>query len=247
MSSVTSTLWQRLSGGPRERQALAFLRIATGLFFLYVGSQKFNNPDFPVLMVQKLQSWAATNPQLIYQAFLETVVLPNGQFFAKLVAYGELAVGLSYLSGCMIRYSAPAALFLNLNFLLATQHTGTAALGINLAFMLIHATLLWGRAGRCYGLDSFFPATSRKGRKASASSRSVKAVSKPSKASYGNNHKKLKAVQAKIERQTQSQKKAKPAKIAPRTADPPAPKAPKPVPAPQSKPISPRILDLRDS
>ena len=154
MTHLLRPLWRKVSNGPRERQALAFLRMAAGLFFLYFGLQKFNNPEFPVLMATAVKGWAATHPQAIYQAFLETVVLPNSLFFARLVTWGELAIGVSYLSGALIRYSAPAAMFLNVNILLATQHTGVAALGLNLAFLGIHFTIWWARAGFCYGLDS---------------------------------------------------------------------------------------------
>jgi uncharacterized membrane protein YphA (DoxX/SURF4 family) len=148
--------WRRLADGPRERQAMAFLRIAAGLFFLGVGFEKFRNPDFPALMADAVKAWASAHPQAVYQAFLETVVLPNHVFFARFVTWAELLVGASYVTGGLMRYSAPLAVLLNVNFLLATQHTGADALGINLAFLGGHLTLLWGRAGRCYGLDALF-------------------------------------------------------------------------------------------
>lgn len=156
MHALIRPWWRRLSDGFRERQALAFLRTAAGLFFLCVGFEKFRNPDFPALMAEAVKSWAAAHPQAVYQAFLETVVLPNHGFFARFVMWAELFIGLSYVTGGLIRYSAPLAMLLNVNFLLATQHTSADALGINLAFLGVHLTLLWGRAGCCYGLDALF-------------------------------------------------------------------------------------------
>lgn len=148
---------------------MAFLRIATGLFFLYVGLQKLNNPDFPALMADALRTWVNGHPQPVYQAFLETVILPNNAFFAQFVTWAELLIAASYVTGAFVRYSAILALILNINFLLATQHTGADALGINLAFLGIHATMLWAQAGRCYGLDTILsPWLSRKSKKAAA-------------------------------------------------------------------------------
>lgn len=217
MPHVTPSFWQRLANAPRERQAIAFLRMATGLFFLYVGYEKLHNPDFPVLMAQNLKTWASSNPILIYQALLETVVLPNGLFFSKLIAYGEMTIGVSYLTGLFLRYTAPFALFLNLNFLLATQHTGTAALGINLAFILIHLSLWWGQAGCCYGLDALLPAPTAGRRKKttsrapsnSASPRIAKSshrlTAKPSHSGGGKGVKKLKNIQHRLEKQAKIQ------------------------------------------
>jgi uncharacterized membrane protein YphA (DoxX/SURF4 family) len=169
MPASIRPFWRRLAGAPRERQAMAFLRIATGVFFLYVGLQKLNNPDFPALMADAVRTWINGHPQPVYQAFLETVILPNNAFFAQFVTWAELLIAASYLTGAFVRYSAILALALNINFLLATQHTGADALGINLAFLGIHATMLWAQAGRCYGLDTILsPWLSRKNKKAAA-------------------------------------------------------------------------------
>ncbi len=154
MQASIRPLWRRLASAPRERQAMAFLRIVTGLFFLYVGLEKFKNPEFPSLMADAVRAWANGHPQPVYQAFLETVILPNNAFFAAFVTWAELLIAISYISGAFVRYSTLLALGLNINFLLATQHTGADALGINLAFLGIHTTLLWARAGHCYGLDT---------------------------------------------------------------------------------------------
>ncbi len=260
MSRVSQNLWQKFSNGPREKQALAFLRIATGLFFLYVGYQKLENPDFPMLMVENLKKWSDGSPYLIYQAFVQTVILPNSLFFAKLITFGEIGIGVSYILGAWVRFSGPAALFLNLNFLLATQHTGMASIGINLAFMIIHLSLFWSRAGHCFGLDTLIPSEHKRlgpppKRVATKSVKTVARSRQQAKAdaeptSAGNNRR-MKSVKASLERQVNAhheqiqhdaeRKPGKPQK--PAKAMPEAIKTPEETPA---KAPYRGIIDLRD-
>ncbi len=155
MLSAMNLFWHRLASGPRDRQALAFLRVATGLFFLYQGYQKLTDPDFLSALPNTLHVWASTSPASLYTSFLEHVAVPQAGLFGFLVTYGEILTGLSYITGFLVQFSAPAAILMNLNFLLATQHLGVASQGVNLAFMIISATLFWARAGHYYGLDAF--------------------------------------------------------------------------------------------
>lgn len=155
MKQVGLSFWKRITGGRREQQALALLRIAAGLFFLYEGYQKLINPHFADALGATLRHWASSNPFPLYQQFLSHVAIPYASIFAKLVLYGEIAVGLSFISGFLVQISAPAAILMNANYLLASQHTGPASLGVNLAFIFISVALFWGRAGQHYGLDQW--------------------------------------------------------------------------------------------
>lgn len=154
MPNDTSSLWQQITRAPRHQQALAFLRVATGLYFLYVGLQKFNNPHFESTLSTTLTNWAQHNPLLPYQGFLKQYAIPHASQFAQWVTDGELAIGFSYILGLLIRFSAPLAIFLNLNFLLASQHLGESQLGVNIAFIIISVALYMGEAGCAFGLDS---------------------------------------------------------------------------------------------
>lgn len=147
--------WRRISGGPREKQAMALLRIAVGLYFLYEGQHKLTDPQFEAQLLIQLKEWAATNPFPLYKAFLQQWVIPNLHQVANLVTDGQILIGISYVTGFLIPLSAGLAIFLNLNFLLAMQHTHPSALTLNLVFILISLVLFWGKAGTQYGLDKF--------------------------------------------------------------------------------------------
>jgi uncharacterized membrane protein YphA (DoxX/SURF4 family) len=256
MNSILRPLWQRLSRGHRERQALALLRIVTGLFFLYFGLMKFNNPRMPAILALSVRTWAEHHPQPVYQAFLETVILPNAIFFTRLVTYSELFIGLSYITGALIRYSSVLGLFLNLNFLLATQHMGADALGINLAFLSIHATLGWSRSGACYGLDGWLNRNKVNG-SVKASPKRVKAKSgknalaTPSRSAENTRTRSRKKAIAKATEQATIQaavSKPAPKTVAPIVAE--SVSSPSPLSSPQEASLpsvmSSRIRDLRD-
>jgi uncharacterized membrane protein YphA (DoxX/SURF4 family) len=73
-----------------------------------------------------------------------------------LVAYGELAIGLSLLFGCLVRISAAFAAFHNLNILLAIAWAnGGPQLGLNRIFIIMELVFVFAAAGRAWGLDGF--------------------------------------------------------------------------------------------
>jgi uncharacterized membrane protein YphA (DoxX/SURF4 family) len=137
----------------RVEHALLLLRLSMGVYFLMAGQQKYETPHFDMVMAGMLDHWASTNPLFWYKDILEVIILPNAGFFAALVTWSELLIGASLILGLLVQLSLPLALFLNINFLLATQHTGPAALGINLAFLAVTVALYWSQAGQYFGLD----------------------------------------------------------------------------------------------
>lgn len=158
-------LWRQFKAGSSAQQALTFLRVATGVYFLLQGYHKFNDPRFGTTLEKLLREWVVQNPFPFYRQFLEQFAIPNAAHLAQWVTDGELAVGFSYVLGLFVSLSAPLAIFLNLNFLLASQHAVPGMLGHNLMFILISIALSWGRAGEYFGLDAL-----RKGRPASQQS-----------------------------------------------------------------------------
>lgn len=145
--------WYPQSGDKAVRQAIAFLRILTGAFFLYAGYMKLSMPGFGASLGGMLKQWAEHNPIGFYKSFLEHVAAPNGSLFSALVTYGELAIGLSYVSGFLIPLSTLGAMFLNLNILLAAQHTDPSILTMNALFLALSAAFFWSHAGHYYGFD----------------------------------------------------------------------------------------------
>ncbi len=147
--------WRRISSGPRERQGMALLRVGTGLFFLYQGHHKLTDPQFEAHLLEQLKLWTQTNPFPLYKSFLQQVVFPHLHQFANLVTDGEILVGVSYVLGFLVPLGAWIAILLNLNFLLAMQHSDPSALPMNLLFLLVSFALFWGKAGKQFGLDQF--------------------------------------------------------------------------------------------
>lgn len=139
----------------RAEQALMFLRVVTGLFFLYQGNHKLEDPSFAVGLRSQLENWALHNPLFWYQDILRELAAPNADLIALVLPWLEVGIGFSLIAGFLLHLSLPLMVFLNLNFLLATQHTGAAAVGINLAFIFIAVCLYWSQAGLYGGLDRY--------------------------------------------------------------------------------------------
>ncbi len=97
---------------------IALLRVYTGIFFAYHGFGKLTNNQFSDGMVGFLNGRADNSPAF-YRAFIELVVLPNKAFFAGLVTFGELAIGLALILGLATRYAAFAGALLVANFWMA--------------------------------------------------------------------------------------------------------------------------------
>src|SRR5271156_3046014 len=87
-------------------QALAALRIAIGILFLIFGQYKVFGTGFTLgggfqYWINLFISQGGTYPFMV--DVLRSFVLPHGTLIAFLVAYGELAIGLSLLTGILVR------------------------------------------------------------------------------------------------------------------------------------------------
>lgn len=85
-----------------------------------------------------------------YASFLHDFVLPNTAWFAYIITFGEVLVGLGLIVGCLTGIAAFFGLFMNFNFLLAGAVSVNPILGILSLFLV----LAWRVAGY-YGLDSY--------------------------------------------------------------------------------------------
>jgi uncharacterized membrane protein YphA (DoxX/SURF4 family) len=106
-------------------QGLAALRIAVGILFIIFGQFKVFGTEFTSggVFLHSIHSFlddGVAYPFMI--EVLKTFVLPRGAFFAFLVSYGELAIGLSLISGILVRTASVfgaiymAALILSANY-----------------------------------------------------------------------------------------------------------------------------------
>ncbi len=85
-----------------------------------------------------------------YAWFLQNVVIPAAPAFAYIITFGEIAVGLGVLVGCLTGIASFFGLFMNLNFMLAGAVSVNPVLGL-LSVLLV---LAWRIAGY-YGVDSY--------------------------------------------------------------------------------------------
>jgi len=93
---------------------------------------------------------AHANVQGWYGNFLQTVVLPHPAFWAYLITFGELAVGLGLILGILTGIAAFFGVFMNLNYVLA----GAVSTNPILGFLGLFLILAWRIAGY-YGADRY--------------------------------------------------------------------------------------------
>jgi len=98
----------------RERVALLAVRIALGVFFIFEGWDKLPWVTDPGLLTTILKKWADSGvPSAKW--YIESILIPGVPLFARLVFLGEVAAGLSILSGVWLRPAAIIAFFMVLN------------------------------------------------------------------------------------------------------------------------------------
>ena len=111
------------------------------------------SPRFLGFHPKRVAEFAAGNPIFWYKDFLEQTVLPNATTYARLQAYGEVAVGLGLILGLLVGLASLSGLFLSLNFGLATQWMSFGQQGFHLLLVTSMLVFLGARAGRLWGVD----------------------------------------------------------------------------------------------
>ncbi len=134
---------------------LSLFRIFIGYVFLQAGIGKLQLHFLtePVLQetIYKWMSQGIDNPSFLH--FLQTVVLPHWQIFSYLVTFGELAVGLSYIFGFLVRPAAIAGIIMNFNFMMSA---GFESQLLNQLLIGVHLIFFAAAAGRAIGFDYYF-------------------------------------------------------------------------------------------
>ena len=131
---------------------IAILRIYAGVFFANAGITKIGRDNFAEGMSRFL------SPNLdasfsFYRPLVESIVLPNKEIFAVLVAWGELAIGIALVLGLATRYAAFAGVFLVANFWFAKGADILAGTNHDVVWIFILLVLGLIPAGRIAGLD----------------------------------------------------------------------------------------------
>jgi len=133
---------------------LGLLRIAAGISLFTSGLQKlswFANPP----LQQKFAEWAAHPANASVSSYL-AFVSEHPALFSRMVAAGELGLGLLLIAGFLTPLAALLAFFMVLNFQFASSQLFSIAYlrgQSGLVYLLVYPVLFFGRAGTSLGVD----------------------------------------------------------------------------------------------
>ncbi|MGH7539307.1 MAG: TQO small subunit DoxD [Gemmatimonadales bacterium] len=149
-------------------RGLAVLRIVVGLWFLKGVVTKLSvTLAWGVLPVPTaserwirtlpilVERYAADNPVAPFKDFLQHTVIPHGQLFAQLTAFGEAIVGVGLTLGFLTMLASGLGLWLVLNYGLATQWIGPSQQGFHVVLAACMVVFFVSRAGRVWGIDGW--------------------------------------------------------------------------------------------
>ena len=130
------------------------LRIFIGTFFVFMGLKKLQWFGDSSILAAQLTGWLDdVRPGSVSSVYLTRVAIPGVAFFARLVPLGELASGLALIVGWKTPLAAFVALFMVVNFHVAsglmftygylTNGYGLPVLGSTLALAVGGSRLPW--------------------------------------------------------------------------------------------------------
>lgn len=102
------------------RLALRVVTLGVGLFFLFMSLNKIDWVTNPDLLAQRFERWLP-NAAWYAQPYLRFVAIPGVGAFARLVPLGEFCTAVAMLTGVYTRFAAVTALFMIMNFHVATS------------------------------------------------------------------------------------------------------------------------------
>jgi thiosulfate dehydrogenase [quinone] large subunit len=141
-----------------ERSLIVFFRLAMGWTFLYAGIHHFGDDKFVVGFLSHTKTFHD-----VYAPLTDPRIAPILTFF---VEYGHLLIGLSLVSGLLVRLSAPFAILLMLTYWTAhmnfpyIEDANNFLLDYHIVFAGVLVYLIYKRAGHVWGLDYLLGKTS---------------------------------------------------------------------------------------
>jgi uncharacterized membrane protein YphA (DoxX/SURF4 family) len=153
------------AAGLQNARALAFLRIAVGIFFFIFGEYKVFGTQFT--LHGGFQYWinrfleGGAYPFMV--STLRGFVLTHATPIAFLVAYGELAIGIALILGILVRPASACGLVFMLTLLFSSDYPGPTAafwqyFGASLGhsiFALCFVAFLLGRSDQLWSLQAW--------------------------------------------------------------------------------------------
>jgi len=150
----------------RNAKALAFLRIGVGVLFFIFGEYKVFGTQFTLhggfqFWINRFLDSGGAYPFMA--PILRGFVLPHATAIAFLVAYSELAIGVSLILGLLVRAASVGGFLFMLTLLFSSDYPGAAApfwqyFGASLShsvFALSFVAFLIGNSHQAYSYDSW--------------------------------------------------------------------------------------------
>jgi thiosulfate dehydrogenase [quinone] large subunit len=134
---------------------ISFLRIFMGVLYIQQGLEKLNG-DFlsRPRLAEQISNWLpGSSAPAWYKYFIGSQIIPHWQTAAFIILGLELAIGISYILGYVVRPMALVAVFLCFNLIF---FYGPASEELLKNFVAVHFVLAWVGAGRCLGFDYYF-------------------------------------------------------------------------------------------
>jgi thiosulfate dehydrogenase (quinone) large subunit len=134
-----------------EQALIVFFRLTMGWTFLWAGIHHFGDSQFVVGFLTHVKTFHA-----VYEPFTRPSVIPVLTF---LVEYGHLLIGLSLISGLLVRVSSPFAIMLMLLYWTAhmdfpyIENVNNYLVDYHIVYAGVLVYLIVKRAGHVFGLD----------------------------------------------------------------------------------------------
>jgi uncharacterized membrane protein YphA (DoxX/SURF4 family) len=117
-----------VSDATEQSRALSFLRIAVGVFFLVFAEYKLADMHFIRSgMATYIQGFVDHGSYPFMQPLLKDLILAHAVFFGAVVSVTELMIGLSLVTGILVRWASLGGLVMMLLFLFSADYPGAHA------------------------------------------------------------------------------------------------------------------------
>ena len=141
------------TGLENELLLIVFFRVAMGWTFLWAGIHHFGDDAFVVNFLSHTKTFHS-----VYASLGNSVITP---MLTGLVEYGHLLIGLSLISGLLVRISSPFAIMLMLLYWTAhmdfpyIENANNYLLDYHIVYAGVLVYLIIKRAGHIFGLDGW--------------------------------------------------------------------------------------------
>jgi thiosulfate dehydrogenase (quinone) large subunit len=132
---------------------IVFFRLTVGWVFLWAGIHHFGDDKFVLGFLSHVKTFHD-----VYAPFTNPAILPTLTF---LVEYGHLLIGLSLISGLLVRVSTPFAVMLMLLYWTAhmdfpyIENVNSYLVDYHIVYAGVLVYLFVKRAGHVFGLDGW--------------------------------------------------------------------------------------------